>query len=327
MIRDGILFHNVQSIAEDGTLVRIPESIRQELSPGGQNTAKYATGVELRFVMPHGPVRILLRAEPAAEAQVAYLMYGGFQSSWQNSSKLIYTHDTGLTIEYPDNLERLCALAPTLHSGFDPRVVRILLPYCPIHYLGVIGQVQPPTVEQMPQQCYLAYGSSITHGSLGLTPLSSYPFMTAQQLGVDMLDLGFAGSAWLEAAVAEHIVARQDWHFATFEFGVNMLGADTALFKQRVAAFVAILQRDPRPKLITDIFTEGFATNDKVAAFRKIVKEAVKAPLVYVPGTELLPGIDGLSADLVHPSLQGHIQIAQRLSDRLRGMVKITNIA
>ncbi len=55
------------------------------------------------------------------------------------------------------------------------------------------GKVEPPRSGDLPEKTYLAYGSSITHGSLGLIQPDSYAFRIAQQLGTDYLNLGFAG--------------------------------------------------------------------------------------------------------------------------------------
>lgn len=58
------------------------------------------------------------------------------------------------------------------------------------------------------EKTYLAYGSSITHGSLALAAPCSYPFQIARRLGCDYLNLGYAGSAYLEREMAEYIVSR-----------------------------------------------------------------------------------------------------------------------
>lgn len=117
---------------------------------------------------------------------------------------------------------------------------------------------------------YLAYGSSITHGSLGLVQPDSYVFRIAQLLGTDYINLGFAGKALMEPEMAEYIVSRKDWNFATVEMGIN------AVEEQK------------------GVTAEKFER------------------LIYTDGLQIFNNPCFVSADLVHPSIQGQQQIAER---------------
>ena len=101
------------------------------------------------------------------------------------------------------------------HLPFCTRLVRGFLPGGICHYYGKEGETEPPREEDTPSVRYLAYGSSITHGSLSLILPFSYPFLIAEALGVDCINQGYAGSAFMEALVAEYMVSRKDWDFAT----------------------------------------------------------------------------------------------------------------
>mgnify|MGYP002555374518 FL=1 len=46
-------------------------------------------------------------------------------------------------------------------------------------------------------------------------------FRNAQALGVDYLNLGFAGNALMEEEMANYLVSRRDWDFASVEMGIN----------------------------------------------------------------------------------------------------------
>ena len=69
-----------------------------------------------------------------------------------------------------------------------------------------------------------------------------------------------------------------------------------------------------------DIFTHGGDWDDfpKIEKFREIVRAQVSSlalpNLSHLPGRSLLTSTAGLTADLVHPSLLGHEEIAQNLT-------------
>ncbi|WP_330166487.1 SGNH/GDSL hydrolase family protein [Halobacterium sp. KA-4] len=120
--------------------------------------------------------------------------------------------------------ERLQELASSDETGrFDPCVCRIQLDrYQAIAVHDVTGDCRPPTVDELPDQRYLAYGTSITEGAAASVPHTDYVTTVARNCGVDALNLGCSGSAYCEAAMTEHIAARDDWDVATLAISVNM---------------------------------------------------------------------------------------------------------
>jgi hypothetical protein len=86
----------------------------------------------------------------------------------------------------------------------------------------------------------------------------SYAFRIAQQLGTDYLNLGFAGCALMEEEMAEYLISRKDWDFASVEMGINAVGEkrrlELAEFERRIDRFTQILAADPRPVFATSIF-------------------------------------------------------------------------
>lgn len=146
------------------------------------------------------------------KASVACIYFGSFQGGWEYSTKVLYDQPTKIHIEYPTGMERLKEIAKSEGHGFSPDVVRIVLPYTNCYYLGIEGKVIPPDKEDTPAKTYLAYGSSITHGSLGLLQPYSYPFRISQKLNTDYLNMGFAGCALMEENMAKYIVSRKDYY-------------------------------------------------------------------------------------------------------------------
>lgn len=317
MIFDNIMFHNVEELEESDKgykMWRVPREVREQLNDTAKNsTSGCATGVELRFKIKGNSATLILSADKAAEASVAYIYYGSIQGGWENSSRIILNQNTRITIQKPHNMDFLKQLSKEENLPFNPEVVRVVLPYGHIYYVGVEGEVEPPTKEDLPVKTYLAYGSSITHGSLALAAPYTYPFRLAQKMGCDYINLGMAGSAHMEKAMAEYIASRKDWDFATVEMGINMLGMDAELFEERIDGFTEILAEDTRPIYATSVY--GFNDpnmQEDGKKFRKIVEKYANERLNFVDGLEFLNHSAYISQDMVHPSMEGMEEIVQK---------------
>ena len=165
----------------------------------------------------------------------------------------------------------------------------------------------------------LAYGSSITHGSLALAAPYSYCFRVAQMMNCDYINLGFAGSAQMEEGMAEYIMSRKDWDFASFEMGINMIDLPEKLFEENVCRFTEAFTKEERPIFFTDIYgsNEQEPNQTTIIRYREIARQqflkhlSQKKNAVYVSGLELLNNPSFLSQDLTHPSLEGIDEIAK----------------
>lgn len=320
MIFQNIDFHNVAEIVpyEAGwQLWRVPADVRIHANAGlNERTAAYSTGIELRFVMVSDSVTIRLRSVPIAEGQMAYLYFGSIQGGWQQSSYIIRDDVTAITVSRPGNLAQMQGISEAAGLPFSPEVVRLVLPYGNIIFHGIEGEVVPPTADMLPKTTLLSYGSSITHGSLALASPYTYPFRIAQKLGCDYLNCGFAGTAHCDRAIGEWLVSRKDWHFATLEMGINMLGMSEKEFEERVDAFTGIFADDGRPVFATSIFRfngdHAGENPSKADVFRGIVRKYAEKRMHFIDGLELLEKPEFISQDMVHPSLEGIGQIADR---------------
>ncbi|MBQ2952358.1 MAG: SGNH/GDSL hydrolase family protein [Clostridia bacterium] len=325
MIFQNIDFHNVAQIIpyEDGCrLWRVPVDVAARANEGLRDrSATYSTGIELRFVMHSDEVTIRLRNLPIAEGQMAYLYFGSLQGGWQQSSFIIRDDTTTISIRRPGNLEQMQLITRQAGLPFDPQVVRLVLPYGNILYCSMTGEVTPPTADMFPKHTLLCYGSSITHGSLALAAPHTYPFRIAQKLGFDYLNCGFAGTALCDRAIAEWLVSRRDWHVATLEMGVNMLGMDESEFEALVDTFTGILADDGRPVFATSIFrfnTVDGQLSPKANRLRAIVCKYAQARMHFTDGLALLENPAFISQDMVHPSLEGIAQIVERWTPIIR---------
>lgn len=320
MVFQNIEFHNVAEIVpfEDGwRMWRVPQAVREKCSEGLlTTTAGYNTGVELRFRVLGEYADIHLRTLPIAEGQMAYLYYGAIQGGWQNSSFIITRERTTIRVPRPGNLEKLRRITEGAGLSFDPEVARLVLPYGTAVFLGVDGEVAPPEKAMLPATTYMAYGSSITHGSLALAMPMTYPFRIAQRFGCDYLNMGFAGTAHCEKEMAQWLVSRKDWDFASLEMGINMLGMEEKAFEERIDVFTGIMADDGRPVFATSLF--GFNGDhsgdgpDKATVFRNIVRKYAEPRLNFIDGLELLNRPEYISQDMVHPTFEGIDQVAGR---------------
>ena len=153
-----------------------------------------------------------------------------------------------------------------------------------------------------------------------MTPWT-YPFQVAHKFGVDYMNQGYAGSAFMEKPMAEYIVSRKDWTFASVEMGINMLKKplSDAAYEKRIEEFMGILAADGRPVFVTDIFTHNGDMQERTELFREIVrKHAEGTKLIYTPGKQLLSNPEYISADMTHPTREGLSQIAERWSEVMR---------
>lgn len=313
MIFDGIKFHNVSEIREDGALSRFPKEVLAQLDIDmGRATAMLCSGVELRFRMIGDQVTLHLRMRDTTEGLPASIFFGCFQGGWDTSVKYLGPESVSITIRRPTGMARLIQLCEERKQPFRPELVRVVLPYGGVCYEGHEGELEPPHAGDEPERTLLTYGSSITHGSLALGTPHTYAFRLAARLGMDCLNMGIAGSCRLEQPLLKWMLARRDWHEAMVEIGINMLGDfDEKSFAERVCQAIDLLAADDRPIHVTSILRTA-CEGEKEVGFRRIVREAAQGRVDFIDGDALLSDPAMIAADLVHPSMEGHQTITDR---------------
>ena len=283
-------------------------------------------GCELRFNLKSEKAKIIMKAnkEIGWRTGICEIYFGEFFYGWH------YINENPGTIEisYPQNIEKLKSLSEKKNLNFDPYLVRIILPYLiDLRILEIEGDFELPKEEQKPEIKYLTYGSSITHGATAIRPTGTYVFKTSQLLGVDLINLGFGGGAHLEKEIADYIAERDDWDFATFELGINMVGwCEVEEFRKRVDYFVEkiVSEKGDKKLFFIDIypFYMDFENQEKQEKFREIVRNKVKEikrdNVIHISGFDILKSIKGLTFDLIHPSPFGMEEMAYNLSNILK---------
>ncbi|WP_246065017.1 SGNH/GDSL hydrolase family protein [Aeromicrobium piscarium] len=102
--------------------------------------------------------------------------------------------------------------------------VEIWLP----HYerLELIGlRADAPVQPLPPRTTWLHYGSSVSQGSNAIHPTDSWPVVSARAAGVDLVNLGFGGSALLDPFVAR-VMRDTPADVVSVELGINIVNAD-----------------------------------------------------------------------------------------------------
>lgn len=325
--------HGVAEVveAEDGALrfFRVPQRLLPKLNERVNIRGFSPAGTELRFRMTGTPVRIGLRRMPdggnsvfnSQTAVLAGIFRGDFQGSW------IALQEGDNEIEIAPFTGPIDVLARN-RSRFSPELTRIVLPpFIELRLLELEGEIEPARPEDCPGITCLAYGSSITQGAYTPLGTGSYPAVLARELGVDVCNLGFGGGALLEPEIAEWIVSRDDWRFATLELGANLFHLSADEFRLKVRDFLAVFASDSkhRPVFCLDLLpppgeVSGEA-KEKAAAFRETVGEEVNATgatfLFHLEYASSLPRVSDLSTDLLHPAAHAFESIGRTLAGQI----------
>jgi lysophospholipase L1-like esterase len=323
-----VTLHNVAELTAphwtDGGshLHRVPTDVGEQLNDGAQERVQHPSNAEVRLV-PEREGETVTVTLSAPEEAVVRPFWGDFQSG---DPVTVGPEPTPVEVGVPPQLRDLTADAAD-SGAFDPRVCRLqfaLGPAVALH--DVDGACRPPREDETPSLRYLAYGTSITEGANASASHLTYVAQTARHLGADPLNLGTAGSAYVENAMADHVAGRDDWDVATLALSVNMeaAGFDVAEFRERAAYMVdTVAGADPsRPVVCVTLFpyfadATGDGDGERAAAYRRTLREVVGESdhenLHLVEGREAMD-VTGLTTDVIHPGDYGMGAIARHLA-------------
>jgi len=334
-----VQLHNFGGVepTEDGTgvmLYRLPKAVRAQLdtvTPGGQERSgaqqmRAARHSEIRFVLGEGvkpsDVKLHLQATDGATLTIFWgdVMAGTARLAPGGRARPVVPLSHGL-------LESLLEAFPS--GRFANRVCRVVINGGEISLTGIEGDVRPPTPEEL-APVMLSYGTSISQGAAASRIDLGWNALTARALGYDLINLGSSGSAFCEPAIADYM-AGLDWDLCVLEISVNMAGTGFSIeqFKERAGYLIDRLatSRPEAPIVCIGLFPYGTGdlwNNPRPAEFRQALEDLCTAsphPNVhFVSGLDLL-SFTGLSADLLHPSDHGMIEISSKLSARIRQLL------
>lgn len=327
--------HNVAQtrLVEAGGIAfsRVPEAIRSQLNPWAQVRMHHAAMCEIRCVIEGEAIEVDLKALDDQDAVEALVFFGDFDTGRRlrtmgESTTLRVERSWFLTIPGAD-------LAPT---AFAPAVCRVVFTQGQPVVLGMRGQCRAPRRAELPALRHLAYGTSITERHNAQPGHLAYAPQLAWRLGADHINLGSAGSAHCEAAIADHIAERDDWDFCTLGLSTNMNGFELAEFRQRVGYLVRrVAEADPARLVVcislwpkaADLGGEHLSPKNQAEpeAYREVLRRIVSdggwSNVHLLEGRQLLPHWRGLATDILHPSDYGHALIASNLEREIRRLL------
>ena len=338
MIYGNVELHNIDEVVEVGDggpvrLQRTPEAVRLKLNKFAREKVLSPANAEIRFVCEGPSVRLTLSSKGQTDASIFYGPFQGKQS-------LVIGREPQV-VELHAQADRLARM-PGEHGkamAFSPKVCRIMLRGASLRIHKIEGDVRPPAAGEVPALRYLAYGTSITHGSAATGPHLTYVAQVARRLNADLINLGLGGAAYCEFELSDYIAARKDWHFATLELSVNMISAGFSLddFYERVSYMVntvagsdtsrpvACITIYPHHRDLSDSFNDA-DQNGSPEEYRQKLRDAVAAcphPNVHLfEGPYILQEIGDLTTDLLHPADNGMIQMGENLARKLEPLVK-----
>jgi lysophospholipase L1-like esterase len=324
MIYENIDIHGCAQLEklENGAnaTVRVPQYVYDVFRESAKTQAKNCTGIEFRFVLEEESATLKFRYDDSSRGKIT-VFYGDFVADWPETTKRL-EGECEAVIKKSDNIEILRSLAKQHGHRFSPDVVRLVFEGVRPHIVSVEGKISPPPAQMCPTKKYLAYGSSITHGSISLHPYYYYVERVAANLKADVTNYGLAGSARLEKEMADFIADECEFDFATLEMGINILDIEPEDYEQRVRYFVSrVAKAHPESKIFAiDVYYcySDIVGDGKAERFRKILQRVVcelSLPnVVYVNGKSVLSDGSKLAAGLVHPNPDGVMEIAKNLT-------------
>jgi lysophospholipase L1-like esterase len=184
------------------------------------------------------------------------------------------------------------------------------------------------TIAPAPEQPrWLAYGDSLAEGWVASQPALAWPAIAGREHGLDVVNLGYAGSARGELVSAEHISALPSPEVISVTHGTNCwtrIPHSAPMMAAAIAGFLEIVrQGHPEVPVVVAspvVRPDAEQTPNRLGAtladLRRAMEEATQARidagdghLRLVPGGAVLPA-DQL-ADGIHPGDDGHRTLAR----------------
>lgn len=330
-------FHNVAALRPDerGGVVPMrvpPETARQLELPLGPVKSENLNGVELRFVMESPTVTLhmaMCRPDPFPVNSFR-VFHGGIQGGWpdEDMDRLLKPELTQFTLKKPEDSAYLTHAAGLMNDGWNPAATRVVFSDGSLRLLDIEGDIRPPKPEECPAKTLLAYGSSITYGAYALDINNCWVSQLARRLRMDCRNLGFAGCCGLEPCMADYLASEGEqgrWDTALLELGINVAEWPEEKIRERSQIMLEqVAGRNPEKPVfvISPLYScYDYAGRPETARWRRVLRELTERMaypnVTYIDGEDLLGNAALLSADALHPNLDGVRQIAERLFERI----------
>lgn len=223
-----------------------PQLLMAEAQPSGVRLVfrTTATAVELET----RPTRIAYVGAPARPQGVYELLVDGVPTA----AGVVEGGDV-LSIDMTTGERTMLPGAPGVVAfrGLPARdkTVELWLPHNELTELLALRADAPARpVPAGDRRVWLHHGSSISHGSNALTPTGTWPAVAARAAGVDLINLGFGGSALLDPLTAR-TMRDTPADVISVKMGINLVNLDAMRLRAFTAAMHGFLDtiRDGHP--------------------------------------------------------------------------------
>ena len=176
------------------------------------------------------------------------------------------------------------------------------------------------------------YGDSIAEGWIATGPVGAWPTIAGRRFGLDVVNLGYAGSARGEIVSAQQLASLAA-DVISISHGTNCwsrIPFSTAMFREQTRAFLALVRagHPETPIVVTSPILRpdaedhaerlGATLDDLRVAMEEVVRERIAGGderIALVEGRDLV-GADDLP-DGIHPGDHGHTVLAAAFGDAI----------
>jgi lysophospholipase L1-like esterase len=198
----------------------------------------------------------------------------------------------------------------------DDRAVGYLPLTAGVRVVSIEGSVEPAPL----QPRWLAYGDSITEGWVTSTPAAAWPAVAGRSLGLDAINMGYAGAARGEIVSAEHIAELQA-DVITVAHGTNCWSRTphtAAMVAEGMRAFLDVVrQGHPETPIVVVspiVRPDAETTPNRLGATLVDLRAAIEDVAMERPDVTLVQGLPLVTPeqlpDGIHPGDEGHAAIA-----------------
>lgn len=328
MIYDNLEFFNVKELSNiDGLNGKRINRFPQELISNFESPfpASYCRGTEIRFKMKGDSGSVKLYLTPYQMDATAHIFFGDF---FVESKALLMGITTTLDISKPGMLTKQYDIL-NKKQRYSKDLVRVFLDgRSVVHYCGkdVYGaDISLPEPNDAPKKSILFYGSSITHGAGAISHYNCYAQQVGRLLGTEVFNLGMSGSCKIEPKIADYYAENYKPDLVYLELGVNMRGEyDADEFEKRVRH---ILHGFNGKNIVLTTVYPNYASYEADTIANKyqnqyndvLLKLSKEFSNIYLlNGDEILTDFTLLTFDLIHPSEQGHTEMAYNIVDKIK---------
>jgi lysophospholipase L1-like esterase len=332
--------------------VRIPKAWRDKIPSRSADRALSTAGVALRLHTDSRRIAIRLTFIDVPEAANA-----SPESTWERARPPYFDvyRDGKFLANVPAKIVYYQQDVTVFDNSSEPKKQSELTILFPHYYrnaeviVGGIGvdndaQLLRPTPRNVP--VVLFHGDSITHGHGVTSPRETYVWQTCEMANCEPLNLGFGGSAWTDAPVADYIASRSDWDALVMMLGTNSFGGSDSVgkpetlaqYRDKYGAFLdAVRGKYPTKPILCispilthqDIIHQKNKNGDLPQDYRNTMRQVVEQRrqtdrnLYFLDGLSLINDpIYLMVIDQVHPNEGGSLKMAEGIAATLKPILK-----